>query len=142
MRQNQRLKTFGPQTAHLIAALYDRAQTTFTNSDVAAITGLETNSARSSLVRKAEARGPVTRLKPGLFVLVPPEFGSATEFSGNPYLTARAMVGSAEFYISHSSAMELHRMDTQPQSEPAAATSRKPNRNAVLSVARDGSLVC
>src|ERR1035438_9643813 len=94
MRHNQRLKTAGPQTAHLIAALHDRAQTTFTNSDVKAITGLEATSARS-LVRNAEARGLVTRLKPGLFVLVPPELGSATEFSGNPYLTARAMVGGA-----------------------------------------------
>src|ERR1017187_6989439 len=114
MRHNQRLKTAGPQTAHLIGELYDRAQTTFTNSDVKAITGLEATSARS-LVRNAEARGLVTRLKPGLFVLVPPELGSATEFSGNPYLTARAMVGGAEYYISHSSAMELHRMVTQPQ---------------------------
>jgi predicted transcriptional regulator of viral defense system len=114
MRRNPQLKTVGPQTAHLIAALYDRAQTTFTNSDVTAITGLQANSARS-LVRKAEARGLVTRLKPGLFVLVPPELGTATEFSGNPYLTARAMVGGADYYISHSSAMELHRMVTQPQ---------------------------
>jgi predicted transcriptional regulator of viral defense system len=114
MRKSLQSKTVGPQTAHLIAALYDRAQTIFTNSDVTAITGLEANSARS-LVRKAEARGLVTRLKPGLFVLVPPELGSATEFSGNPYLTARAMVGGSDYYISHSSAMELHRMVTQPQ---------------------------
>jgi predicted transcriptional regulator of viral defense system len=114
MKHNQRLKTAGPQTAHLIAAIYDRGQTTFTNSDVEAITGLEATSARS-LVRNAEARGLVTRLKPGLFVLVPPELGSAREFSGNPYLTARAMVGNSEYYISHSSAMELHRMVTQPQ---------------------------
>jgi len=114
MKQNRRLKTVGPQTAHLIAALYDRAQTVFTNSDVTAITGLEASSARS-LVRKAEARGLVTRLKPGLFVLVPPELGSATEYAGNPYLTARAIVGGSEYYISHASAMELHRMVTQPQ---------------------------
>jgi predicted transcriptional regulator of viral defense system len=114
MKHNERLKTVGPQTAHLIAALYDRAQTTFSNSDVAEITGLGTSSARG-LIRKAENRGLVTRLKPGLFVLVPPELGSANEFSGNPFLTARAMVGGAEYYISHSSAMELHQMVTQPQ---------------------------
>jgi predicted transcriptional regulator of viral defense system len=114
MRHNPRLKTVGSQTAHLIAALYDRAQTTFTNADVAAITGLEASSARS-LIHKAEVRGLVTRLKPGLFVLVPAELGSATEFSGNPYLTARAMAGGSNYYISHASAMELHRMVTQPQ---------------------------
>jgi len=57
-------KTVGPRTALLITALYDRAQTIFANSDVRAITGLETSSARS-LVRKAEVRGLVTRLSPG-----------------------------------------------------------------------------
>ncbi len=124
MQYNPQPKTVGPQTAHLIATLYDRTQTTFTNSDVAAITGLEPNSARS-LVRKAEARGLVTRLQPGLFVLVPAELGSATEFTGNPYLTARAMVGPADYYISHSSAMELHRMVTQPQFTIFATTTKR-----------------
>ena len=114
MKHKSRLKTVGPQTARLIAALYDRAQTTFTNSDVAEITGLGASSARS-LVHKAEVRSLVTRLKPGLFVLVPPELGSATEFSGNPHLTARALAGGSEYYVSHASAMELHRMVTQPQ---------------------------
>ena len=124
MRQNQQLKTVGPQSAHLIATLYDRAQTTFSNADVASITGLAANSARS-LIRKAEARGLVTRLKPGLFVLVPPELGRENQFSGNPYLTARAMVGSAEYYISHSSAMELHRMVTQPQFTIFTSTTKR-----------------
>ena len=124
MRQNQQLKTVGPQTAHLIAALYDRAQATFSNADVASITGLAANSARS-LIRKAEARGLVTRLKPGLFVLVPPELGRENQFSGNPYLTARAMVGGAEYYISHSSAMELHRMVTQPQFTIFTSTTKR-----------------
>lgn len=114
MKDNSQLRTIGPQSARLLASLYDRAQTTFTNADVSAITGLNAASARS-LIRKAQARGLVTRLKPGLFVLVPPELGSATEFSGNPYLTASAMVGNSEYYISHASAMELHGMVTQPQ---------------------------
>jgi predicted transcriptional regulator of viral defense system len=131
MKKNPQLKTVGPQTARLIAGLYDRAQTTFTNSDVTAITGLEANSARS-LVRKAEVRGLVTRLKPGLFVLVPPELGSAAEFSGNPYLTARAMAGGAEYYISHSSAMELHRMVTQPQFTVFTSTPKRLRSRTIL----------
>jgi predicted transcriptional regulator of viral defense system len=131
MKEQQQLKTAGPQTAHLIAALYDHAQTTFTNSDVTAITGLQANSARS-LIRKAEARGLVTRLKPGLFVLVPAELGSATEFSGNPYLTARAMAGGADYYISHSSAMELHRMVTQPQFTVFTSTPKRLRARTIL----------
>ena len=100
--------------AQLTAALYDRSQNTFTLADVCQITGLSQPSTRS-LVRNAVARGLVSRLQPGIFVLVPAELGSATEFSGNPYLVARELVGEAKYYISHGSAMELHRMVTQPQ---------------------------
>ena len=118
------LKTVGPRTAQLTTALYDRAQTTFTLADVEEITGLNPASARS-LVRNATARGIVSRLEPGLFVLVPPEFGSAREFSGNPCLTARALAGGAGYYISHASAMELHRMVTQPQFVVFTSTAKR-----------------
>ena len=108
------LKTVGPRTAQLTTALYERVQSIFTLADVRAITGLGPASARG-LVRNAVARGLVARLEPGLFVLVPPELGSAREFSGNPYVVARELAAGADYYISHASAMELHRMTTQPQ---------------------------
>src|SRR5206468_5730930 len=60
-------------------------------------------------------RGLVSRLKPGTFVLIPPEMGSVREYSGNPYLVARRLAGDAPVFISHGSAMEIHRMVTQPQ---------------------------
>ena len=108
------LKTVGSRTAQLTTALYERGRTTFTLADVHTITGLLPASARS-LIRYAVARGVVSRLKPGLFVLVPPELGRATEFAGNPYIVARELVAGGEYFISHASAMELHRMITQPQ---------------------------
>jgi predicted transcriptional regulator of viral defense system len=46
---------------------------------------------------------------------VPPELGRATEFAGNPYITARQLEAGAEYFISHAPAMELHRMVTAPQ---------------------------
>lgn len=97
-----------------MTALYDIGRTIFTHADVESITGLPPASARS-LIRHAVARGVVSRLEPGLFVLVPPELGRATEFAGNPYVVARQLVAGAEYLISHASAMELHRMVTQPQ---------------------------
>lgn len=107
-------KTVGSRTAQLMIALYESGQTTFTHADVERITGLPPASARS-LIRHAVARGIVSRLEPGLFVLVPPELGRATEFAGNPYTVARQLIAGAEYFISHASAMELHRMVTQPQ---------------------------
>ena len=107
-------KTVGSRMAQLITAFYERGQTTFTHADVESITRLPSASARS-LIRHAVARGVVSRLEPGLFVLVPPEFGRRTEFAGNPYIVARQLAGGAEYFISHASAMELHQMVTQPQ---------------------------
>jgi predicted transcriptional regulator of viral defense system len=107
-------KTVGSRTAQLMTALYENGQTTFAHADVESITGLPAASARS-LIRHAVARGIVSRLEPGLFVLVPPELGRATEFAGNPYVVARQLAAGAHYFISHASAMELHRMVTQPQ---------------------------
>jgi predicted transcriptional regulator of viral defense system len=100
--------------AKLLMALYDSGQTTFTSSDAVRITGLSSAHA-SSLLHKASKRGLVAKLKRGLFVIVPPELGSSIEYSGNPYVVARYLAGSVPYFLSHASAMELHRMVTQPQ---------------------------
>jgi predicted transcriptional regulator of viral defense system len=128
MQYNSNLRTSGSQTAKLLMALYDSSQTTFTNADAARITGLKPPLA-SSLLHKAAKRGLVSRLKRGLFVIVPPELGSSVEYFGNPYLIARHLAGSAPYYLSHASAMELHRMVTQPQFTVfVSSTKRIPNQ--------------
>jgi predicted transcriptional regulator of viral defense system len=67
-------------------------------------------------------RGVTARLKPGLFILVPFEIGREREYLGNPYVVARELTGTPDYYISHSSAMEIHGMVTQPQFVVFAAT--------------------
>ena len=92
-------KTIGPRAAQLVTELNERRQLTFTLADVESITGLCPASARS-WVQKARARGLITRLKPGLFNLVPFELGRATEHVGNPYIIAQELAASAEYFIS------------------------------------------
>jgi len=118
------LKTMLAPTAQLVTELNERRQTTFTLADVRAITGLRPASARS-LLSKAQARGLVTRLKPGLFNLVPFELGRATEHVANPYLVGRDLVAGAPYFISHGSAFELHRMVTQPQLTITVSSARR-----------------
>jgi len=121
-------RTVGNRMAPLLSTLYDRAQTTFTLADAVEITGLRPALA-SSLLHKAGQRGLVSHVKRGLFVLVPAELGSAAEYSGNPYLVARHLVGDAPAFISHASAMEIHRMVTQPQFVVfTSSTKRIPSR--------------
>jgi predicted transcriptional regulator of viral defense system len=113
IKYNGALKTLGPRAAQLFTELYERRHPTFSLTDVRDITGLQSASARS-LVRKAEQRGLVTRLRPGLYNLVPFELGRGTEHVGSPYLIAREVVGDAPYFLSHATAFELHRMVTQP----------------------------
>ncbi|MBL8715794.1 MAG: hypothetical protein JNL79_07345 [Myxococcales bacterium] len=60
-------------------------------------------------------RGLATRLEPGLFILVPFELGRERQYLGNPYVVARELADTPEYYVSHASAMDLHHMVTQPQ---------------------------
>ncbi|MHB1938906.1 MAG: type IV toxin-antitoxin system AbiEi family antitoxin domain-containing protein [Acidobacteriaceae bacterium] len=58
-------KTPGPRAAQLVTELNELRRSTFTVTDVKSITGLA--AAARNLVHKAQQRGLVTRLKPGLY---------------------------------------------------------------------------
>ncbi len=113
-KYNTTLKTLGPQAAHLVASLYERRRPIFTLAEATEITGLQPVSARS-FVRMLIRRGVATRLRPGVFALVPFELGHEREYLGNPYVVARELMGGHAYYLSHASAMDLHGMVTQPQ---------------------------
>ncbi len=108
------LKTLGPQAARLIAELHERGKALFSHADVEEITSLQAKSARNFIASLVQ-RGVVTRLKPGLFILVPFELGRECDYLGNPYVVARELAGGADYFVSHGSAMDLHDMVTQPQ---------------------------
>jgi predicted transcriptional regulator of viral defense system len=114
MNTNQYPKTVGPRAAFVVAELYERQKNIFSHADVEKISGLCSDSARG-LVRRLVNRGLATRLKPGLFILVPSELGHERDYFGNPYVVAKEIVGKAAYYISHISAMDIHQMVTQPQ---------------------------
>ena len=108
------LKTLGHQAAVLVTELHERGKTLFSHKDVEHITGLQPKSARN-FVASLVHRGVVTRLQPGLFILVPFELGRERDYLGNPFVVARELAAGADYYISHASAMDIHQMTTQPQ---------------------------
>ncbi len=112
--EHESAKTLGPQAAYLVAMLHEQGRALFTHADVEAITGLVPKSARNLMVGLVN-RGLGTRLKPGLFILVPFELGRERDYLGNPYVVARELADTPEYYVSHASAMDLHQMVTQPQ---------------------------
>jgi len=117
-------KTLGPRAAQLFTDLNELRRTTFNLADVRSITGLSAAAARN-LVHKAQQRGLVTRLKPGLYNLVPFELGRVTEHVDSPYLIAQEIVGEATYFLSHGTALELHRMVTQPKFTVCVSCTRR-----------------
>jgi predicted transcriptional regulator of viral defense system len=114
MKYNQPPKTLGAQAGRLVTELHERRKTIFSYADVEDITELSSKSSRSLILRMVN-RGVVSRLKAGLFILVPFEMGREREYLGNPFVVARELCGTPDYYISHASAMEIHQMVTQPQ---------------------------
>jgi predicted transcriptional regulator of viral defense system len=107
-------KTLGPRSAHLITTLYENGKTIFRLKDAQAVLGLSPVSTRS-FVRKLADRGIASRIKGGLYQLVPFELGHESHFSSNPLLIGRELMKDQSYYFSHATAMEIHGMVTQPQ---------------------------
>lgn len=125
------LKTLGPQAARLLITLQERRHLAFALPEVEEITGLKAPSARS-FIRALVNRGVAARLRPGLFQLVPFELGREKEYLGNPYVAARELMGGREYYISHASALDMHRMTTQPQLVVYATAPKAPRGRTVF----------
>jgi predicted transcriptional regulator of viral defense system len=107
-------RTLGPQAGRVVTSLYERRRPIFSLRDVRDITGASVRAAQSITARLVR-NGIATRLKPGLFILIPFELGSERQYLGNPYLVARELVRPERYYLSHASAMDIHGMTTQPQ---------------------------
>lgn len=120
----RKTKTLGPQAARLIMTLYDENRVIFRLRDIQRILALSDANARN-FARKLVGRGVVTRLKPGLFILVPFELGKEWEYTGNPLVLARELANGGDYYLSHATAMEIHGMVTQPQLVIHIATTQK-----------------
>ncbi|OIO08811.1 MAG: hypothetical protein AUJ52_07575 [Elusimicrobia bacterium CG1_02_63_36] len=131
MTQKYNLKTLGPQAALFVTTLQERHHLAFALPEVAEITGLKAASARS-FIRALVNRGVAARLRPGLFHLVPYELGREKAYLGNPYVAARELLGGREHYISHASAMDIHRMSTQPQLVVYATSPKAPRGRTVF----------
>ena len=124
---NNKLKTLGPQAAHLVVTLYEQNKPIFRLKEVQKNLRLNEVSSRN-FVRKLVNRGVATRLKPGLFILVPFELGKEAEYIGNPFVVAREIMDRKDYFLSHATAMEIHGGVTQPQLV-VYVTTLKPRRS-------------
>lgn len=124
-KSHQIPKTLGPLAARLVVTLYENQRPIFHVTEAEKILGDQAKAKR--VISRLVHHGIATRLKPGVFRLVPFELGFEREHLGNPYIVAREIARSShirarakkkepeDYYLSHGSAFSLHQMTTQPQ---------------------------
>lgn len=112
-------KTLGHLAGRLVATLYSQNRPVFHFREAEEILGGRPSAAKvlSQLINN----GVATRLKPGVFRLIPFEMGFERDYLGNPYIAARELIlggrkrNKVDYYLSYGSAFDLHQMVTQPQ---------------------------
>lgn len=128
-------KTVGPKTARLFTLLHDRNQLVFDLDTAAELMGTDKQHA-AGILHAAARRGLVTHLQRGLYNLVPFEMGSVNAHFQDRYEIVSASLGTKPYFFSHASALDLHRLTTQPVYEVYVST---PHRLAKRNLA--GSVV-
>ncbi len=106
-------KTLGPSSAQLLLRLSEQGKNIFSIEDGQEITQQSYN-ATTFLLGELVRKRWLVRLVPGRYLIVPLEAGLEGIPMADRYVIAREVLGSAEYYISHYSAMQLHQMTTQP----------------------------
>ncbi len=111
---NKHSKTLGPRESQLITSLYDVDKQVFKLQDIKDILRVE-ESLAANLASRLNAKGIITRIKQGLYAIVPFEMGRETAYAPDAGIIAREIVNSKIYYIAFASALQLHDMTTQPQ---------------------------
>ena len=104
-------KTLGPVSAYLITQLKKANKSIFRIRDAEQILGKDEKAA-ADLLGKLVGRGIISRLKPGLFMIVP--FEAEKNYIENRYVIGKEIIRPNRYYISHGSAMAIHGLTTQP----------------------------
>jgi predicted transcriptional regulator of viral defense system len=110
------IKTLGRKTALLFTKLHDRDQMIFDLPTAAELMGVDRPHA-VDILHLAAKRGLITPVQRGVYNLVPFELGSTDFHLENRYAILAASMLGKPYYLSHSSALDLHGLVTQPSFE-------------------------
>jgi predicted transcriptional regulator of viral defense system len=114
-------KTLGPKTALLFTKLHDRNQMIFDLETAAELMKVDRAHA-VDILHLAAKRGLVSSAQRGVYNLVPFELGSTNFHLENRYAIVAASMQGKPYYLSYSSALDLHGLVTQPSFDVYVST--------------------
>lgn len=122
-------KTLGPVSSYLIRELKRANKNIFHIRDTQAVLN-KSAKVTADFLSELVKRGIISRLKPGLFLIIPLE--ADRNYLENWHIIARELIKPHHYYISHYSAMAIHGLTTQPVLK-VFITSSKREKNRLIS---------
>ena len=120
------MKTLGPVSSYLITELKRANKNTFRSKEAESVLN-KSPQTTADLLSELVKKGLISRLKPGLFLIIPME--ADKDYLENRYIVARELIKPHNYYISHYSAMAIHGFTAQPILKVFITSSaRKKNR--------------
>lgn len=117
-------RSLGKSSSRLLLSLAENDQTVFTFQD-AARTLVKSDTAVRKQLSDLMRKKWIIQLSRGRYLMVPLSAGEKAEVSENWYVIAKYLIQPHPYYISHYSAMEIHRMTTQPLSRVLISTPQR-----------------
>ena len=119
-------KTLGAVSSYLITELKRANKNIFRLKEAQSVLN-KSPQATAAFLSELVKREIISRLKPGLFLIIPLE--ADKNYLENRYIVAKELIKSHSYYISHYSAMAIHGLTTQPVLKVFMTSSaRKKNR--------------
>ncbi len=132
-------KRLGAVSAQLLKALAEDDRSVFSIADAQRYLSAYTNApytdaATRELLRRLVRSGWAVRLGAGRYAIVPLSSGDALAPQVSRYVIARELLGDAPYYISHTSAMDIHNLLSHPVTEVLISTPRRLKAREILGV--------
>lgn len=106
-------KSLGKISSKLLTTISSKDKIIFTVEDALKITNTSESSTRR-LLNDLVDKNWLIRLVGGKYLVVPLSAGPEAEHSENWYVVAKNLIEPAQYYLSHSSALDIHEMTVHP----------------------------
>jgi predicted transcriptional regulator of viral defense system len=118
-------RSLGKSSSRLLMSLAENDKNVFTFQDAASILNNKSDAAIRKMLSDLMKKKWILQLNRGRYLVVPLSAGEKAEISENWYLIAKYLIEPHQYYLSHYSAMEIHKMTTQPISKVLVSTPQR-----------------
>lgn len=125
-------RSLGKSSSQLLMSLAENDRSVFTFQDAARILNNNSDASIRKLLSDLMKKKWILQLNRGRYLVVPLSAGENAEVSENWHVVAKYLIEPHPYYLSHYSAMEIHKMTIQPISKVFVSTPQRKKEVSAL----------